>query len=94
MKITFLSLLMIVLLNCQSKDAAKNDKVPKAIQQTKTFPKLEKDRYNVAFLIMDGTFNTELTAPFDIFQHTIFRKGIKSMGPSGEDSDSTSQLLA
>jgi len=28
---------------------------------------------------MDGTFNTELTAPFDIFQHTIFRKGIKSM---------------
>ena len=28
---------------------------------------------------MDGTFNTELTAPFDIFQHTIFRKGIKQM---------------
>ncbi|QNM85696.1 DJ-1/PfpI family protein [Polaribacter pectinis] len=45
----------------------------------KTFPKLEKDRYNVAFLIMDGTFNTELTAPFDIFQHTIFRKNIKAM---------------
>ena len=43
------------------------------------FPKLEKGRYNVAFLIMDGTFNTELTAPFDIFQHTIFRKGIKAM---------------
>ena len=79
MKITFLSLLMIVLLNCQSKDAAKNDKVSKAIQQTKTFPKLEKDRYNVAFLIMDGTFNTELTAPFDIFQHTIFREKIKAM---------------
>jgi len=37
------------------------------------------DRYNVAFLIMDGTFNTELTAPFDIFQHTIFREGIKPM---------------
>jgi len=37
------------------------------------------DRYNVAFLIMDGTFNTELTAPFDIFQHTIFRDGIKPM---------------
>jgi len=28
---------------------------------------------------MDGTYNTELTAPFDIFQHTIFREGIKSM---------------
>ncbi|CAL2085191.1 Glutamine amidotransferase [Tenacibaculum sp. 190524A02b] len=45
----------------------------------KEFPKLEPNRYNVAFLIMDGTFNTELTAPFDIFQHTIFRKGIKAM---------------
>ena len=79
MKITFLSFLMITLLNCQSKDAAKNNKVSKAIQQIKTFPKLEKDRYNVAFLIMDGTFNTELTAPFDIFQHTIFREKIKAM---------------
>jgi len=36
-------------------------------------------RYNVAFLIMNGTFNTEFTAPFDIFQHTIYRDGIKSM---------------
>jgi len=45
----------------------------------KQFPKLEANRYNVAFLIMDGTYNTELTAPFDIFQHTIFRKNIKAM---------------
>jgi transcriptional regulator GlxA family with amidase domain len=42
-------------------------------------PILEPDRYNVAFLIMDGVFNTELTAPYDIFQHTIFRDGIKAM---------------
>lgn len=35
--------------------------------------------YNVAFLIMDGTFNTELTAPMDIFHHTKFREGIKPM---------------
>jgi len=28
---------------------------------------------------MDGTYNTELTAPYDIFQHTIFRDSIKSM---------------
>ena len=42
-------------------------------------PELVAGRYNVAFLIMDGTFNTEFTAPFDIFQHTIFREGIKSM---------------
>ena len=40
---------------------------------------IQPDRYNVAFLIMDGVYNTELTAPFDIFQHTIFREGIKPM---------------
>lgn len=40
---------------------------------------LVKDRYNVAFLIMDGVYNTELTAPYDIFQHTIFRDSIKTM---------------
>lgn len=38
-----------------------------------------EDHYNVAFLIMDGVYNTELTAPLDIFQHTIFREGIKPM---------------
>lgn len=42
-------------------------------------PKLEPNRYNVAFLIMDGVYNTEFTAPFDIFQHTQYRKGIKAM---------------
>ena len=40
---------------------------------------MEPDRYNVAFLIMDGVYNTELTAPYDIFQHTIFRDSIKAM---------------
>lgn len=40
---------------------------------------LEPNRYNVAFLIMDGTYNTEFTAPYDIFQHTQYRKNIKAM---------------
>ncbi len=40
---------------------------------------LPANRYNVAFLVMNGTYNTELTAPYDIFQHTIFRQGIKAM---------------
>lgn len=40
---------------------------------------LPPDRYNVAFLIMDGVYNTELTAPYDIFQHTVFREEIKPM---------------
>ncbi len=42
-------------------------------------PNIVAGRYNVAFLIMDGVYNTELTAPFDIFQHTIFRENIKAM---------------
>ena len=42
-------------------------------------PKLSPENYNVAFLIMDGTYNTEFTAPFDIFQHTQYRKNIKAM---------------
>lgn len=41
--------------------------------------KLHPDNYNVAFLIMDGTYNTEFTAPYDIFQHTKYREGIKAM---------------
>jgi len=45
----------------------------------KSFPKLIENRYNVAFLIMDGTYNTEFTAPYDIFQHTQYRKNIKQM---------------
>ncbi|MEN8766167.1 MAG: DJ-1/PfpI family protein [Polaribacter sp.] len=51
----------------------------KEIRISKNFPTLEANRYNVAFLIMDGTFNTELTAPYDIFQHTIYRENIKPM---------------
>ncbi|ARV15212.1 DJ-1/PfpI family protein [Polaribacter sp. SA4-12] len=79
MKRALLSLLTIVIISCQSKNIEKNTEILKEVEQVKVFPKLEKDRYNVAFLIMDGTFNTELTAPFDIFQHTIFRENIKAM---------------
>ena len=66
--------------SCNSSQEKKDiiDEFP-AFTEIKEFPKLESNRYNVAFLIMDGTFNTELTAPYDIFQHTIFRDSIKAM---------------
>jgi len=48
-------------------------------EEKKYVPLLDSTRYNVAFLIMDGVYNTELTAPYDIFQHTIFRDSIKAM---------------
>jgi transcriptional regulator GlxA family with amidase domain len=41
----------------------------------------EEPHYKVGFLIMDGVYNTELTAPYDIFQHTRYREGIKPMVP-------------
>ena len=40
---------------------------------------LDSSRYNVGLLLLPGTYNTELTAPMDIFQHTIYRDSIKSM---------------
>ncbi len=69
-------LVISCMMSCISNE--KNKTQEKANTQKST-PEIKPNRYNVAFLIMDGTFNTELTAPYDIFQHTIFRKGIKPM---------------
>ena len=83
MKMTkYFSLLLVgLLLNCNSSEKNKEMlNTPEVSgQYEKTFPKLEANRYNVAFLIMDGVFNTELTAPYDIFQHTKYRENIKAM---------------
>ncbi len=65
----FIWLLILTFFACNSsQEKASNEKT-----QTNS------DHYQVAFLIMDGVYNTELTAPYDIFQHTIFREGIKPM---------------
>jgi transcriptional regulator GlxA family with amidase domain len=71
--------LVIFLLSSLLVGCTKNENNKKNEFVAKKFPELKEGRYNVGFLIMDGTFNTELTAPFDIFQHTIFREGIKQM---------------
>lgn len=34
-------------------------------------PKVERER-SVAFLVIDGVYDTELTAPYDVFHHTVF----------------------
>ncbi len=67
--------LFSILISCQNNSTINKSNIPTFHQK----PELVDGRYNVAFLIMDGVFNTELTAPFDIFQHTIFRDNIKSM---------------
>ncbi|KSA14661.1 DJ-1/PfpI family protein [Maribacter dokdonensis] len=77
MKLKYLLILLpFILVSCNQKKAKKETTV---VKETRQLPKLEPSNYNVAFLIMKGTFNTEFTAPFDIFQHTKFRKGIKAM---------------
>ncbi|MCJ7468091.1 MAG: DJ-1/PfpI family protein [Maribacter sp.] len=74
-KLIFQVIAGLIVLSCTQKQ---NE--PKTIERTdKVSPKLVQGRYNVAFLIMNGTYNTELTAPFDIFQHTQYKKGIKAM---------------
>ena len=73
----FLSLLLLfgLVSGCSKK---KDDSKPSGNILKRTI-KLHPDNYNVAFLIMDGTYNTEFTAPYDIFQHTKYREGIKAM---------------
>ncbi|PQJ78916.1 DJ-1/PfpI family protein [Polaribacter porphyrae] len=75
MKYICLFCIIVFAVSCQ----AKKEEVQEKTLKVKSFSNLIKDGYNVAFLIMDGTYNTELTAPFDIFQHTIFRENIKAM---------------
>jgi transcriptional regulator GlxA family with amidase domain len=69
----FAAMLSILLLS-----ACTDEKQQGLIVKYRT-PEILPGHYNVAFLIMNGTYNTELTAPYDIFQHTIFRDSIKPM---------------
>lgn len=70
-------LVILILSGC----AEKKEPVDKGenIQFSVRTPEVKPDRLNAAFLIMDGVYNTELTAPYDIFQHTIFRDSITPM---------------
>ncbi|MBL4650625.1 MAG: DJ-1/PfpI family protein [Aureispira sp.] len=81
MKNSLLLFCFFVLISCQTtpeKLLVQEEEIP-STEKRLIHPTLEEGRYNVAFLIMDGVYNTELTAPFDIFQHTIFRDSIKAM---------------
>jgi len=62
----------IILISCKNLNKPATEEVTLQLN-------LVDERYNVGFLIMDGTYNTEFTAPFDIFQHTIYRDSIKAM---------------
>ena len=65
--------------SCGNVSEEKQQLVQDRTEVEKSFPELDPSRFNVAFLIMDGVYNTELTAPYDIYQHTVFRDSIKAM---------------
>ena len=73
MKRISIVVILVFLTACQSK----SDSIPR--NQSPYEKNKIADAYNVAFLIMEGTYNTEFTAPYDIFQHTRFREQIKPM---------------
>jgi transcriptional regulator GlxA family with amidase domain len=77
--ISFLAILAFItfLFSCQTEVNPESEEVVLKVAIKK--PEVVPNRYNVAFLIMNGVYNTELTAPFDIFQHSIFRDSIKAM---------------
>jgi len=71
--------LLLLLTACQSPKETEVPVDPEQSIEDSRYKKLYTDRYNVGILVMDGVYNTELTAPYDIFQHTIFRDSIKAM---------------
>ena len=75
MKPLTLVLILLLIVACQPNPKSDN------IESDLSFYERNKidDAYNVAFLIMEGTYNTEFTAPYDIFQHTRYRENIKAM---------------
>ena len=66
MKYLVVLLISFTLFSCQStiEKTTYNYQIPEVETPT--------DTLQVGFLIMEGVFNTELTAPMDMFQHTIF----------------------
>jgi transcriptional regulator GlxA family with amidase domain len=67
------------MISCGNVSEEKTQLEETSVRTEKAFPELDPKSYNVAFLIMEGVYNTELTAPYDIFQHTVFRDSIRPM---------------
>lgn len=79
MRYRLILLLLTLVIACTPSEESQVKKEMKGIVVPERSIDLVPERYNVGFLIMDGVYNTELTAPYDIFQHTIFRDSIKAM---------------
>lgn len=63
MRVKRIFLLFIIVAACQQ---------PAEKASIQINPVAEGQSFNAAFLMIDGVYNSELMAPYDIFQHTIF----------------------
>lgn len=79
MKNLLFSLVILLISSCGSENTEGLESTSQAPPEQGFTHLHGTDRYNVAFLIMDGVYNTELTAPYDIFQHTQYRDSIRQM---------------
>lgn len=75
MKIFYQMLMLGLLVSCNTESECTEE----YLSQDKHPEFIDGPGLNVAFLIMDGTYNTEFTAPYDIFHHTRFRDDIDAM---------------
>jgi transcriptional regulator GlxA family with amidase domain len=69
MRLYVLSFALSLLVSCQNQNKSGQAMGP---------PVLPSKKLNAAFLIVNGVYNSELIAPMDVFQHTIFHtdKGV------------------
>ena len=76
MKHIIFSFIAIGLLGCNANIEVKQNN---EVSITEEQPILPKKIFNVAFLIVNGVYNSELVAPMDILHHTVFHtdKGMK-----------------
>ncbi|WP_420384668.1 DJ-1/PfpI family protein [Roseivirga sp.] len=69
MRYLIICFLAAVVLSCNTENTKEVAQTTKSIHQTENRP---SDTLNVGFLVINGVYNSELMAPYDIFQHTIF----------------------
>ena len=62
---------LLIISSCQNSPTAPHE-IKKASAPQERAPINPKKVLNVGFLAVDGVFNSELIAPLDILQHTIF----------------------
>ena len=70
MKYLALFLLILSIFSCSS--SKEEHQVAQTIKQIHLASNRPVDTLTVAFLAINGVYNSELMAPYDIFQHTIF----------------------